>query len=47
MSRDGPRDRVGELQNRIKSGPLYDFDKLPKTSDVNELELRAFYGDSF
>ena len=45
VSRDGPRDRVGELQSRIKAGPIFDFDKLPASADVSELEVRAYYSD--
>mmetsp|Transcript_25700 Transcript_25700/g.32020 ORF Transcript_25700/g.32020 Transcript_25700/m.32020 type:complete len:88 (+) Transcript_25700:29-292(+) len=31
LTRDGPRDLVGEAQEFLKSGPLYDLSKAPKT----------------
>ena len=43
MSRDGPRDRVGDLQDRIQSGPIYDFNKAPATEEASEMEARAYY----
>ena len=31
VSRDGPRDKIGDLHDRIKSGPLYDFNAVLPT----------------
>ena len=44
---DGPRDLVGELKTKMKSGPIYDLSKRPGTEPISEIEEATLQGRNF